>query len=468
MSSVRETCERNVEGLNDLFMKHQNEIRNAIQELIDSKNYEDALLLLDDKIASAILEFEKRKKDVTAILETKLKLSFDDKNKGALSDWNNAVINVKSKIEMFENGLREQINDKLTENVRIPAIEKFLLDAAKHKTFTRINFDFVANRLKVPSKKVEEIAENLVFDGKLPARIDVVSGTIIFAEDPKQVEASQPVVDIKAPSIPPPPKPPPVPRLSSSAKESQPIKEDSATSQMPQTIDLSLEAPESGLDISGISPDDVSLPPTTGLDDMETINLAMEILTPTPEPPETKQETSKEEVDVVPIEKQPPEIKGDVSQIKPEPPAQKAETDDEEKEALGLISFFKSSVQELSEQEKEEARQKREEKKRKLEEEKRRKLEEQKEVKKEETKPPESSFRAAVDLLEEDKLPSIKPPEAKPFRTAGDILNLKGNEVKPPVSTKPVSELLIPAEPKLIQPKEKSATSKSPAKRVTC
>ena len=181
MSGVRATCERNIEGLKDLLAKHQNEIRNAIQELLEEKNYEEALRIIEDKIDGAILDFEKRKKDVKEILQTKLQLSFDDKNKDVIQDWENAVTDVKSKIEMFGNGLKGEINDKLTEQVRIPAIEKFLLDCGKHKAFTRITFDFVANRLKVPVKKVSQIAEKLVFDGKLPAKLDIVTGTLIFA-----------------------------------------------------------------------------------------------------------------------------------------------------------------------------------------------------------------------------------------------------------------------------------------------
>jgi hypothetical protein len=39
------------------------------------------------------------------------------------------------------------------------------IEAAKKKAFTRLTFDFISNRLKVPKNKIEEVAENLIFDG---------------------------------------------------------------------------------------------------------------------------------------------------------------------------------------------------------------------------------------------------------------------------------------------------------------
>jgi hypothetical protein len=166
MPDVRETYERNIEGLNDLYVKYENDIKKTLKELMDAEKYQEFSALLNEKLNTAILEFEKRNKSVKDILLTKLQLSFNVKEQGIVAEWEKAIINAKSKIEMLGNSLKELINKRITAQIGIPAIEKFLLDAAKRKAFTRITYDFVAKRLNVPANKVGEIAENLIFDGK--------------------------------------------------------------------------------------------------------------------------------------------------------------------------------------------------------------------------------------------------------------------------------------------------------------
>lgn len=187
MPDVRETYERNIEGLTDLYVKYENDIKKTLKELMDAEKYKEASALLNEKLNTAILEFEKRNKSVKDILLTKLQLSFNVKEQGIVAEWEKAIINAKSKIEMLGNSLKELINKKITAQIGLPAIEKFLLDAAQRKAFTRITYDFVAKRLNVPANKVGEIAENLIFDGKLSAKIDVVSGTIIFSDEMQSI-----------------------------------------------------------------------------------------------------------------------------------------------------------------------------------------------------------------------------------------------------------------------------------------
>ncbi|NVM55570.1 MAG: PCI domain-containing protein [Candidatus Helarchaeota archaeon] len=435
MTSVRDTFERNVEGLNDFFLQHKNEIETALQELIKTESYEEALEFIEQKIGNVILEFEKRKKNVSEILETKLKLTFDVQNKGIITEWENAITSVISQIEQLGTKLRENLDKKTTEVIRIPAIEKFFIDSANRKAFARLTFDFIAKRLKVPVNKVQEVAENLIFDGKLNATMDVVSGTVIFPDVVEKLEAAMPVSTEAPPSIPPAPRPAPVSKLYPAKKGLQPIGTEVPLPDSPQPLDLSLEPLDMAEGMLEIPPDELEIPPEINF--TETIDLSTATGTPqsvSEAPPTAKPETLISE----PI------------------------ISEEEKEARGIISFFKSSVDDLSEEDKAEAKRKREEKRKKLEEVKRKKKEKEKKKGREEKveikKPPTtvtpfSPFRSAGDISAPTS--STSDTTTSGFRPAGDITG--------PSESK--AEELIKKPP---SPEEPISTEIPPEKRVTC
>jgi hypothetical protein len=425
MSGVRETYERNLEGLKDLYLKYENDIKASLQNLINQGQYEDALKLVDEKINFAILDFEKRKKDVQQILQTKASLSFNDGDQVFLSNWVNAVVDAISKIEMLGSSFVQQINQKVTESVRIPAIEKFLLEAEKRKAFSRLTYDFVAKRLNVPRQKVEEVVEDLVFDGKLSATIDQVTGTIIFAQAGVPAEHAAPQ---STPSITPAPTPPPISSVPVTEREPQeglpqPVALDTPAPEGPQLIDLSLEPPEIPDEIIDTPPDTLEIPPEIDIGDTETIDLSPEGTTPTETAPAAVQEPEPSSVpEAVPA----------------------AGISVEEKEARSIISFFKDSVQELSEDEKAEARRKREEKRKKMLEAKKKKQEEEAQSVEEETEEVESLLEDVESLIDEEKtetLPSEEPAKAD-AQPVGDTGEEEAEDLKAPPSETPMSELI--------------------------
>ena len=239
MSGVRDTFERNKEGLNDLFLKCKNEITDNFNKLLAEGQFEGAMDTINSQISAAILEFEQRRASVRQILDTKLKLSFDAQNVGVVTEWENAVSTVKSQIEMLADTLKTAFKEKLTEKVGVPAIQKFLLDAANKKAFTRLPFDFIAKKLSVPENKVEEVAENLIFDGKLPARIDLVSKMLIFSDVIDKMDVLAPSSTQTPASIPPAPIPQPIPP----APRPTPISPEPPAEDMPQLIDLDADIP---------------------------------------------------------------------------------------------------------------------------------------------------------------------------------------------------------------------------------
>lgn len=216
------------------------------------------------------------------------------------------------------------------------------------------------------------------------------------------------------------------------------IKPGTPSPEAPQLIDLSSEPSVVPGELLEKSSDELEIPPD--LDFTEILDLASGTKPSIPAPP------SPEKV-------QPPPIKDE-------------KITDEEKEARSLISFFKSSVDELSEQEKEDARKIREEKKRKLEEEKKQRIKEKgkepTEIKEEE-KPPEKMVTP----------PPLEKPKPIPFSPVGGATEVKEvkpkeiqpktTELKPPASSKPVSALITPSEKKAI-PKVEIP----PEKKVTC
>ncbi len=410
MSGVRETYRRNLEGLNDIYFKYESDIKNSIQILIKEGKYEEALTLVDEKINFAILEFEKRKKTVRDILQTKVSISFDESDKQILNQWDNDIINAISKIEMLGSSYIQQINANITESVRIPAIESFLLEAAKKKAFTRMTFDFVAKRLNVPKAKVEEVVEDLIFDGKLTATIDQVSGTIIFSE--VQSAASIPPTTEASPTttapLPPPPKPPPVSFQTPKQEGPQPISIDTPPPEGPQPLDFSLEPPDLPDADAELPLDPLAIPPEIVLSETETIDLSASTRPPSA-PEESGVETMESQT---PISKEEDNIPDEV---------------DTQEEARSLISFFKDSIDELSEQEKEEARKKREEKKKQLEEAKRKKLEEKKQLEEPEKKDVSRVLDLATEILDS------KEPELEPPASSEEYSKL----VSPPASSEP-------------------------------
>ena len=451
--SIRDTFQRNVDGLNDLLTKHKNDINAGVKQLAETASYGDALAYLEEKITNAVSELEKRRKNVVEILKTKLKLSFDSANEGIASEWEKAVSDMKSQLEIFATGLKSGLSKKY-EQVQTPVIEQILIDMAKKKAFTRVTFEFLSNRLKVPKNTISEIAENLILDGKLEARIDLPTEMLTFVEDATPTPSK--------PSVPPPPPKPTISPKPSLKKEGpQAISLNTPIAEGPQPIDLSFEPSE--LDITESPPDSIEIPSETV--ETETIELTLDsIPTPTSQPAETqvpepleKQETSAE----VPSE---PKVA------------------EEEKEAANIISFFKSSVSELTEQEKEEARKKREEKKRELEARKKQKQEEAK-AKEQAIKEPEvqKTEEPEIQKIEEPEVqktgsaPSSKPESksgtipfaenikspktspiiapAKPqppfgFKPATEKPEPSKPELKTPISSKPVSDLVIPSKPK--------------------
>lgn len=70
-------------------------------------------------------------------------------------------------------------------------LEKFLLTADEKKLYTRLTFDYISNRLNIPVNQVMEVTENLILLGKLSARIDSLSNTLIFSEAMAQFESAQ-------------------------------------------------------------------------------------------------------------------------------------------------------------------------------------------------------------------------------------------------------------------------------------
>jgi len=383
VSSVRETFERNKEGLNDLFLKCKNEITENFNRLMIDGQFDEALNILNNQVSAAILEFEKRRNNVRQILETKLKLSFDVQNQGIVTEWENAVITVKSQLEMLADSLKAEFNKRVTTEVRIPAIEKFLINAANKKAFTRLPFDYVAKKLNVPENKVEEVAETLIFDGKLPARIDLVSKMLIFSDvidkidiiaPPTQSPSPQPSTELPpsqshAP-IPPAPKPSSPSFITEEEDLPQPISIDEPIPEAPQPVDLDTPIPDS--------------PEAIDLSDLEAPEITEEILESTPSNVMNIEETDIEETEIkTPLSlpdtaNETPSMPSSTETTIESPPIPSDDQkvalpalSEEEKEALDIISFFKSSVEELSEKELEERRRKREEKKRKLEEAKR-------------------------------------------------------------------------------------------------
>ncbi len=385
MSGVRDTFERNKEGLNDLFLKCKIEITDNFNKLLADGQFDGAMNIVNNQISAAILEFEKRRNSVRQILDTKLKLSFDAKNVGLVTEWENAVTTVKSQLEMLADGFKAELKEKLTETVGVPAIEKFLIDAANKKAFTRLPFDFVAKKLSVPENKVEEVAENLIFDGKLPAQIDLVSKMLIFSDVIDKIDVLTPSSGTvppapKPPAIPPTPKPQSISSVQPAYDEPQPIDLDS-----PQPIDISLEPPEPEIseDVLEMPPEALDLPPmdveesTTDAQTTTALDILAQDETTTPAEPEAMLEAT------------------DISE--------------DAEEARSIISFFKSSVEELSEEDRAAARKKRAEKKKKLEEAKLKKLEEakRKKLEEEQAKTAEPSEGTSSPRTELEKL--IKP-----------------------------------------------------------
>ncbi|MHA1649110.1 MAG: PCI domain-containing protein, partial [Candidatus Helarchaeota archaeon] len=445
-------------------------IRTSLQRLIDEGKYEEALSLVDEKINIAILDFEKRKTSVKKILQTKLSLSFNESDKGLISEWENAIIDAISKMEMLGSTFIQQINQKITERVRIPAIEKFLLEAAKRKAFMRMTFDFVAKRLNVPREKVEEVVEDLIFDGKLAATIDQVTGTIIFADVAPSTVFTPPAPSSTEAPISPAPKPSPISPLPpketiTPSKEAtmpisegpqpidvetpipegpQPIDLDTPVPEEPQPIDVTLEPPDLTEELLETPPPDLEIPPEIGADKEKPVDsqAASEIPPPTvPEAPSATSETP------VPSESLPPTMS------------------EEEKEARSIISFFKSTVEELTEKEREELRRKREEKRKKLLEAKKRK---QEEAKKESKKVKED----IVESIKKDTAPLGKDEAKHPaFRPAGDIQK-KIDVIDKGSPSEPLTpKLIIPPESKSsseneIQPIEKKTSESTDL--ITC
>jgi hypothetical protein len=486
--SIRDTFQRNVDGLNDLLIKNKNEINAGVKQLAETASYGDALAYLEEKIANAVLDIEKRRKSVVEILKTKLKLSFDSANEGIASEWEKAVVDMKSQLEIFAAGLKSDLSKKF-EQIQTPVIEQILIDMVKKKAFTRVTFEFLSNRLKIPKNKIEEIAENLILDGKLEARLDLPSETLIFMEDATQMKSmpSKPSAPVS------PSKPSAIPKPSLKKESPKAISLDIPISEGPQLIDLSLEP--SDLDISESPPD--SIETTSETVETEPMEISLES-TPTSMPAETKAQETLDKSEAS-------------TKIEPEP-----KVDEEEKEAESIISFFKSSVVELTEQEKEEARKKREEKKRELEARRKQKQEDAK-GKEEEKKEPEVQIpeepeiqkpeepevqkiekseiqkpvtmpTKAQDLLKSGPVPSPKPepkpgivapapkieppkgPKTSPiitptkpqiplgFKPAAEISEPPKPELKAPIATKPVGDLVIPA-----KSKEEPSTLKDPA-----
>ncbi|MFX1293664.1 MAG: PCI domain-containing protein [Promethearchaeota archaeon] len=342
MTSVRDIFERNIEGLNDIYLKYENDIKNYLQQLIDEEKFEEALILVDEKIKVAILDFEKRKENVKKILQTKLSLSFDESEKGILTEWDNAIINAISKIEMLWNTFIQKINKKITERVRIPAIEKFLIEVSKKKAFTRMTFDFVAKRLNVPKQKVEEVVEDLIFTGKLIATIDQVTDTIIFAEVAAGEATTRNITPPKS-SVPPPTKFHPISPLSPKEEIPQPIPLNTPISEHPIPIDLSSEPPDISMEMSETPPNDLEIPPEIDFAEAETIDISPGVKTVPLIPKETPiQQTSIKEI---------PEIVEDTKISTPT-------VLEENKENQTIISFFKKSLDELSEKDMEKAKKK--------------------------------------------------------------------------------------------------------------
>jgi len=470
--SIRDTFQRNVDGLNDLLTKYKNDINAGVKQLAETASYGDALAYIEEKITNAVSELEKRRKSVVEILKTKLKLSFDSANEGIASEWEKAVADMKAQLELFATGLKSDLSKKF-EQVQTPVIEQILIDMAKKKAFTRVTFEFLSNRLKVPKDKIGEIAENLINDGKLEARIDLPTEMLTFVEDTTQIPSK--------PSRPmPPPKPTISPKPGPQKEAPQAISLDTPITEGPQPIDISLEP--SGLDITESPPDSIEIPPETM--ETETFEISVES-TPISLPAETPAPKTLKK-------------KEESTEIQPEP-----EIAEEEKEAANIISFFKSSVVELNEQEKEDAKKKREEKKRELEARKKqkqdeakkqeeavkepevqeieepeiRKIEEPEVQKTEKSKiqEPVSTPTKALDLLKSGSAPSSKPEPksgtipfvpkiespkmgslvapAKPqppfgFKPATEKSEHSKPELKTPVSSKSVSDLIIPTQPK--------------------
>jgi len=450
MSGVRETFQRNVDGLNDLLIKCKNEIKAGVQELEETNNFEDALRYLEGKIANAVLEIEKRKKSVIEILNTKLKLSFDSTNERIISEWENAIIDAKSQIEMFGDSLKSEINKEFTETIRIPSIEQFLIEAARKKAFTRLTFDFITNRLKVPKNKVEEAAENLIFSGKLQAKIDLPTETIIFAEGLPPTEPELAKTSFTTTSS----KPSPISKAVSKKEGPEPI----PISEGPQPIDLSLEPAELNLDILESPPETFEILPEPI--EAEAIDISIE-------PTSSKLLPKTEEVT-------PETIK--------EPPSS------EEEEAVNIISFFKSSVEELSEKEKEEAKSIREAKRKELEARKKKKRETVKESEEEATEKSEEGAIGKIEMEEEiveklkekeesDKSSELLKPEIqleiKPApKPSPSVSKLEHKIIKGPkphsISTKTISELIIPSELKEKESVPEQETPSSPDKTYKC
>ncbi|MDD1776705.1 MAG: hypothetical protein LUQ65_00945, partial [Candidatus Helarchaeota archaeon] len=202
-------------------------------------------------------------------------------------------------------------------------------------------------------------------------------------------------------------------------------------------IDLSLEP--SGLDITETPPDSIEMPPETV--ETETIELTLES---TPTPPQTPTPMS------MPAETQAPEPleKQETSaEIRSEP-----KVAEEEKEAANIISFFKSSVTELTEQEKEEAI--KEPEVQKIEEPEIQKTEEPEIQKIEEPEIQKSGLASSSKL--ESKSATV-PFAPKP-------------ELNAPVSSKVVSDLVIPSKPKdvLFASQEATKGSDKSLKCVFC
>lgn len=358
MTGVRESFERNKDGLNDLFLKCQNDIRQSFNQLVETGQLEDAMDTINNQISTAILEFEKRRISVRQLLENKMKLSFDTQNQSILTEWENAVISVKSQIEMLADTFKAEMNKLVTEQVRIPAIEKFLLDSAERKAFTRLPFDYIAKKLNVPINKVEEISENLIFEGRLPARIDIVSQMLIFSDVLDKIDVIAPPTSPPADTsqiVPPAPKPPPISPIT-------PLKE------QPQMLDLDLPIPEDPqqLDVDMPIPD---TPDALDLTALEPPDLVGDILDKAPDSVEFEAPDSATSTPTITTTDVPPSETNssvDSSSPVPEAPIPTADLTEQEEEALSIISFFKSSVEELSEEEHAEKRRLREEKKKQL------------------------------------------------------------------------------------------------------
>ncbi|NVM30417.1 MAG: hypothetical protein HWN65_16340 [Candidatus Helarchaeota archaeon] len=76
-------------------------------------------------------------------------------------------------------------------------VEEFLLATMKDKMVQRLSFEDISNHLDVPRNKIIAIAESLILEGKLAAKLDLSAGKIVFL-DAIEEEAPPPVPELIA------------------------------------------------------------------------------------------------------------------------------------------------------------------------------------------------------------------------------------------------------------------------------